>query len=85
MTQTTIVVPLTPPGSTYQGRFTQINLQATRTFKFGPREITTNLQFYNALNTSAILAQNQTWGANLGRPSRTAEPRVIQVSARLRF
>ena len=62
-----------------------INLQATRTFKFGPREITTNLQFYNALNTSAILAQNQTWGANLGRPSRTAEPRVIQLSARLRF
>ena len=85
LTDATLVVPLVAPGEEFTERFVQLGLQVSRIFRFGEKRLTTNVQAFNLLNTSVVLLQNQTYGSSLGRPDRTAEPRVVQVSARFEF
>ena len=85
LTAAALVVPLVAPGQEFTDRFVQVGLQLSRVFQFGGKKLTANVQGVNLTNTSVVLLQNQTFGSALGRPERTPEPRVVQVSARFDF
>ena len=85
LTEATLVVPLVPPGEEFTERFVQVSVQLQKIFRFGEKRLTTGLQVFNLMNSSAVLQQNQTYGTSLGRPELTPEPRVFQASVRFDF
>jgi hypothetical protein len=85
LTQTSLIVPLIEPGSKIQERWTQLDLGLRRVFRFAGKELHGSVQVFNATNSSSVLAQNQTFGSSLGRPTATLQPRVVRVSAQFKF
>ena len=45
----------------------------------------TNLDAYNALNSSAVQSINTTFGANWLTPNQILDPRILQLSVQLTF
>src|SRR2546428_11872361 len=51
------------PGTLYGDRMNQLDLRVGKRFTMGARRLIVGLDIYNALNSSAVLAYNQTYGA----------------------
>ncbi len=85
LTPTSLVVPLIAPGTKFGDRWNQLDLGLRRTFRFGKYSLMADFQVFNALNSAAILNENQTFGSSLGRPTSTLEPRIMRVSTQFRF
>ncbi len=85
LTQTSLIVPLVEPGSKIQERWTQLDLGLRRVFRIGSKELSGSFQVFNATNSNSILGQNQTFGTSLGRPTATLQPRLVRLSAQLKF
>jgi hypothetical protein len=80
-----LIVPLVQPGTLFNERWTQLDLGVRRTFRFGEKQLDTDLQAFNALNTAVIRTVNQTYGSSLGRPTATLDPRVVRFTATFKF
>ena len=87
-------VELIPRQTEFEGRRTQLDVRLTKIFRLGDggTELQANLDFYNALNGSAIMNVNRNWGANWLQPigwqgisSPVQDGRIIQVSGRFTF
>lgn len=82
---TTLVVPLVQPGTTFNERWTQLDLGVRRMFRFGTKQLNADLQAFNAMNTAVIRTVNQTYGSALGRPTATLDPRVVRATVTFKF
>jgi hypothetical protein len=79
-------VSLIIPQSMYEDRVRRLDLRVTKNFQITPRvRLQTNLDAYNALNSSAIQSLQTTYGANWLRPNTILDPRILQVSFQLTF
>jgi hypothetical protein len=85
MTATTYVLDLTPPGSDFYGRQTQVDFGLRKLFRLGRYQVSGQLDVFNATNSSYIKSQTTTWGPALGRPLSTLQPRTLRLAAQLRF
>lgn len=85
LTQTSLIVPLTAPGTKFLERREQLDFGIRRVFKFGSKELNTSAQVFNLTNSNSILGENQTFGTSLGRPTATLQPRIMRVSAQFTF
>jgi hypothetical protein len=89
------VVPLYPPFTRFEGRFTQVDLRIAKIISLGSgtRRLRVNLDLYNALNASNILAVNSTYGpfwlqpgnTILGSTAAIMSGRLLHVGAELTF
>jgi hypothetical protein len=82
---TTLVVPLVQPGTLFNERWTQLDLGLRRSFRFGQKQLNADLQAFNALNAAVIRTVNQIYGAQLGRPTATLDPRVVRATVTFKF
>jgi hypothetical protein len=65
-------VPLYPPLTRFEPRFTQVDLRIAKLVSLGSRaRLRVNVDLYNALNASSILAVNGTYGPNWLQPGNT--------------
>lgn len=79
-------VPLIAPNTMFEGRRSQLDLRIGKRFPVGPRtRLQLNLDIYNALNGSAILTLNNTYGPNWLQPLRVLDARLLQVSGSVDF
>ena len=85
-------VELIPRQTMFDGRRTQLDVRLTKIFAFAGTELQANLDFYNALNGSAIMNSNRIWGSTWLEPrgwqgvsSPVQDARLIQVSGRFTF
>jgi hypothetical protein len=79
-------INLIAPGEKYSDRFNQLNLGLRKSFRFtSDGRLSVNVQVFNALNGSAVVAQNQVFGSTLDRPTATIQPRAYSVGAQLDF
>lgn len=86
MTESQLVVQLTPPGTRYLDRVHQLDLGIRRRFSLGgPRKITIGLTAYNALNNAALQGENVNFGPALGTPTDIMVPRIVRVESHITF
>jgi hypothetical protein len=73
------------PGSMYGDRLNQIDVRFTKVVAVGVGRVDLNVDIYNALNSDAILAQQNAYGAVWTRPLSVIQPRFLKFSARWDF
>src|SRR5205823_1692903 len=90
----TATVPLIPPMTEFLPRRTQLDLRLTKNLKLGKARLRANLDLYNALNSSALIAANSTYGPAWRRPASDnavggVDPilpgRLVQFGAQMTF
>ena len=86
----TATVPLVAPQTQFDPRRTLIDLRLTRAFKLGPKaRLRANLDLYNLLNDSSIVAINSAYGSTWRQPSGKAggltPPRLLQFGGQVDF
>ena len=80
-----MTVNLVEPGTLYGDRINQLDLRVAKRFTFGLRHVQIGLDVYNALNSSAVLAYNQTYGTSWLTPQSVLVARFAKVSAQFDF
>jgi hypothetical protein len=81
----TVSVLLVQPGTLYGDRLNQLDFRAGKVLKFGGRtRVNVNVDLFNALNSSAVVVQNNSFGA-WQVPQQVLSPRRINFSAQLEF
>src|SRR5215831_16246384 len=79
-------IPLIRPNQLFEGRIRRVDLRLTKNIKMGNRaRLQANLDAYNAFNSSAVQAINNSFGAAWKQPTQILDPRLFQVSAQLSF
>jgi hypothetical protein len=81
----TLAIPLVMPQTMREKRRSQIDLRLTKYLNFGQRRLQANFDLYNLLNSSDVLGENTTFGANWQRPTLILNGRLIQFSANMNF
>jgi hypothetical protein len=60
----TATINIVKPGEMYAARLNQVDLRFTKIFRFGGRQVQGMFDLYNALNDSAVLQLNTTYGTD---------------------
>jgi hypothetical protein len=82
----TATVPLIAPQSRFDERTTRLDVRLAKNLRVGQRlRVQANLDLYNALNSSSILALTNAFGARWLVPTLVLEPRILQFSASINF
>jgi hypothetical protein len=79
-----VTVNLVEPGTMYGDRFHQLDLRASKLLRFGGLRTRVNVDVYNALNSSAVLEQNNNFAA-WQRPTLILVARFVKFSAQVDF
>jgi hypothetical protein len=82
----TATLDLIPPGTSYGDRLYQVDFRASKAFTLPrARRVQINVDLYNALNASAVLALNTTYGSAWLRPTTVLQGRLLKFSAQVNF
>ncbi len=84
LSQGDVTINLLTPGDMYGDRINQFDLRFGRTFRFGPRRATVNLDIYNVFNGSPVMQQNNAY-AVWQTPQRIMDARLFKISGQLDF
>ena len=84
---TNVTVNLVRPGSMYGDRINQLDLRVGKILKYGRSRTMVAVDFYNLLNSSAVLTYNNAFvpGGTWLQPSAILTPRVMKVTAEIVF
>jgi hypothetical protein len=85
MTPAVYVLDLTPPGSDFYGRMTQVDLGFRKMFRVRNYQFSGQADIFNATNSSYVKNQNTTLGASFGQPLETLQPRTLRLAVQMRF
>lgn len=86
LTQTSVIVPLAPPGSKFLKQWNQLDLSLARVFNLAAgRSYRLQVDFFNALNTNVVMMQGQTWGSELDRPTEILTGRLLRIGGQFHF
>ena len=80
-----VTVNLVEPGTMYGDRINQVDVRVGKRFTLGSKAVTLGLDVFNLLNSSAVLAYNQTYGLTWLTPQAILVARFAKVSAQFDF
>jgi hypothetical protein len=82
-----VVVNLIEPGSLYGDRVNELDFRVAKILKFGRTRTNVGVDFYNVLNSAAVLTYNQTFVPNGTwlAPTSVLQPRFLKLSAQIDF
>jgi hypothetical protein len=80
-----VTVNLLNPGQMYRDRVNQLDLRFGKNLAVAGKKLNVGLDVFNALNSSAVLNSNNTFGAAWQTPTSIQQARQLQASARLDF
>jgi hypothetical protein len=69
----------------FEDRLNQFDLRLTRSFKIRHERLQVNLDIYNVLNGSAILAETTRYGPAWLTPTQILDARLVKFSGKLSF
>ena len=82
----TATVPLIAPQTRFEERTTRLDLRVGKMVSISQKvRLQANVDLYNALNSSSVLAVTNAYGARWLVPTLMLEPRILQFSAQLTF
>jgi hypothetical protein len=85
LTQSSVIVPLIPPGTKLLGRQNQLDIRFKRLFRVRGVQLEAQADAYNALNTGVVLTAVQTLGTNLDRPASILQGRLFRFGMQAKF
>ena len=85
LTLASYVVDLTPPGTDYYLRQSQLDIGFRKLFRAKQYQFSGQVDLFNALNSSYVKTQNTNFGAALGTPLSIINPRVLRLAMQMRF
>jgi hypothetical protein len=85
LTLASYVVDLTPPGSDYYLRQTQVDFGLRKLFRVRQYQFSGQVELFNALNSSYVKTQNVNFGPALGTPTSILQPRILRLAMQMRF
>jgi hypothetical protein len=85
LTQTTVNIRLTEPGTVFLDRVNQLDFAFSRDFRFGHTRVRPQLDIFNALNSNAITQVNTAYGPSLLQPQTILNPRLMRFNVRINF
>jgi hypothetical protein len=85
LTQSSVSVPLNPPGTKFLDRQNQLDVRLTRSFKARGINFQAQVDAYNALNTGVVLTTVQTYGTALDRPASILQGRLLRFGVQAKF
>src|SRR5436189_290016 len=74
-----VVVPIVAPGTLYGDRLNQLDLRLAKIIRLQQRRVNLNLDLFNALNSSAIIVQNNAF-ASWQQPQQVIQARFAKIS-----
>jgi len=82
-----VTVNLIAPSSLYADRVNQVDLRVGKVLRFGRTRASVNLDMFNALNSSAVLLVNPSFGGTTPwqRPQSILQARLIKISTQIDF
>ena len=78
-------IVLNEPGSLYYPRYNQLDLNFKRNFRSGQKVFTLQADFFNVLNSNAILTINNAIGAALGQVNSIQLGRTPRIAFQMKF
>jgi hypothetical protein len=78
-------VALVSPGTMYGERLHQVDLRVARTTTIGRIRLQPQVDFYNMLNSNAVLAVNNTYGPAWQQPTSILAGRIVKLGVRVDF
>src|SRR5205823_2670430 len=85
LTQSSIVLPLNPPGTKLLDRQNQLDIRFKRVFHLRGLTFEGQVDAYNALNTGVVLTKVQTYGTALDRPASILQGRLMRFGMQARW
>jgi hypothetical protein len=85
LTLASYVVDLTPPGTDYYARQTQLDMGLRKLFKVKQYQVSGQFDLFNLLNSSYVQSQNVNLGPALGTPTKILQPRTLRLAVQMRF
>jgi hypothetical protein len=85
MTQSSQNVRLNEPGTLYNDRVNQLDVNLTKSIRVNRYEIRPELGMFNLLNGSAVLNQVNTFGPTLDRVNTILAPRLFRLGLTVKF
>jgi hypothetical protein len=76
---------LIAPGTQYGDRITQVDARFSKGFRMGKDRINASIDFFNLLNSSAILTINTTYGSAWQSPTLILQGRLIKLGVQIDF
>ncbi|HEY3161976.1 MAG TPA: carboxypeptidase regulatory-like domain-containing protein [Vicinamibacterales bacterium] len=80
-----VSVGLLDPNTVFGDRLNQVDFRVGKVLRYGRTRATASVDFYNALNVSTILAQNNTFGSAWLQPTSIMPARFAKVSLQFDF
>jgi hypothetical protein len=82
-----VTVNLIEPSSLYANRINQVDLRIGKVLRFGRAKAAINLDMFNALNSSSVLAVNSAFGGTTPwqRPQSILQARLLKISTQFDF
>jgi len=83
----TVTIPnVIAPSTFYEPNgLKQVDIRLSHTFKFGRTRLQALFDMYNALNSTAILAETTAYGANYRKPTAVLDPRLFKFGLQMNF
>jgi hypothetical protein len=85
LTQPQVVVRLNDPGTEFNDRVNQLDLNVSRSFRHGGVDIRPELSLFNVFNDDPVLGQVNTFGPALGDVTSILAPRLVRLGLTVRF
>jgi hypothetical protein len=85
LTQAQVVVRLNDPGSEFNDRVNQMDLNFSRSFRRAGVDIRPELSLFNTFNADAVLSQVNTFGPALNDVVTILAPRLVRLGLTMRF
>jgi hypothetical protein len=78
-------IVLSTPGSVYQPRYNQVDVNFKKNFRHGTKVFTGQVDVFNVTNSSTILTTNNSIGSSLGRVNSILKGRIPRVAFQVKF
>jgi hypothetical protein len=76
---------LTKPGSLYQPRYNQVDVNFRKSFRHGNKVFSGQVDLFNVTNSNSILTTNNAIGGSLGRINSILKGRMPRIAFQMRF
>jgi hypothetical protein len=81
----TLTLPIMEPGTVWADSTRRVDLRFTKNVRIGRWRAQGNVDIFNVLNSSAVLAITNAYGPNWLKPTRVQTARFVQLSGQLDF
>ena len=86
LTQSSVSVPLIPPGTNYLPRLSQTDLRVAKIFHISERiSVEGMFDVFNVFNANTVFTATQTFGGSYLKPTGVVQPRVFRFGGQLKF